>query len=587
MSVEPPLTEEQILTDIRERQEKSWPSSVPKEIAYDLGEVPLTDYLRMRAKRNPDDAVIVFYGYEMTFAELDRLSDQVAAYLLDRGVGRGDRVAVMMQNCPQFIVAFYGILKAGAVHVPVNPMFQEAELIYELEDSGAEIIFVFDSLAGLVERVIDRSPLHQVVTTSVSEYVPAEPTIPLPHGFSDEHPALAHADTWADVLAAKLPEEWPEVGLDDLAALNYTGGTTGMPKGCEHTQRHMLYTAAVTKSSRFFGMSTDNLVMLSFLPVFWIAGENTGVIYPIYAGVPCVLLTRWDPVAVMTGVDRYKANVTVGTVDNYIELIDHPDFHKYDLKSITLPAAMSFVTKLGPEFRARWRKLVGEQSVLREGSYGMTETHTNDSFIGGFQDDDYDLHARPVFCGLPMPETAFKICDFDTGEVLPVGSEGEICVKTPSLLTRYWNKPAATDAALRNGWLHTGDIGQIGEDGCLHFLGRSKEMLKVNGMSVFPSELEVLLSKHPDIEATAVIGIPDPKRGESPLAFVVISKNAKSSPDPESLRAWCKENMATYKVPQIQIVDEMPLTATGKIKKHVLTERFNESVAAAYGADRL
>jgi len=211
--------------------------------------------------------------------------------------------------------------------------------------------------------------------------------------------------------------------------------------------------------------------------------------------------------------------------------------------------------------------------VLHEAAYGMTETHTSDSFVHGFQDDNYDLDQRPVFCGLPVPGTAFKIADFETGATLPVGAEGEICVKTPSLLTGYWNKPEATAAALRNGWLHTGDIGQIGEDGCLHFLGRSKEMLKVNGMSVFPSEIEVLLSKHPDIEAAAVIGTPDARRGELPVAFILLAEGATS--DPEAIRAWCKDNMATYKVPLIEIVESMPLTDTGKIKKHVLSERYH------------
>ena len=579
MSVGSSLTEEQILADVRARQTKSWPTGVPTEVSYELGEVPLTTYLRLRAKQNSDDVAIIFYGFELTFAELDRLSDQVAAYLLEKGIGRGDRVAVMMQNCPQFIAAFYGILKIGAVHVPVNPMFQEAELVYELEDSGAELIFVLDSLAPLVSRVIDRSPLRAVVTTSLDEYVPSAPTIPLPPRLTDKFPAMAHADTWVDVLAAKLPEEWPETDLDDLAALNYTGGTTSMPKGCEHTQRHMVYTAASTYSSRFFGESSDKpAVTVSFLPVFWIAGENIGVIYPVYTGSTCILLTRWDPLAVLTAVDRYKVTVTAGTVDNYIELMEHPKVHDYDLSSISMPGTMSFVTKMSSEFRQRWSELVGDHSVLRESSYGMTETHTNDTFIGGFQEDDYDLQARPIFCGLPVPGTEFKSCDFVTGETLPVGAEGEICVRSPSLLTGYWNKPEANDAALRNGWLHTGDIGQIDEDGCLHFLGRSKEMLKVNGMSVFPTEIEVLLSKHPDVVSAAVIGIPDAKRGEQPLAFIVVSESAKGSIEADSIRAWCRENMATYKVPNIQIVDEMPLTATGKIKKHVLTDRVRDTL---------
>lgn len=571
-------SEEEFLADVRARQRTSWPADVPTEISYAFGEIPLSDHLRRRAREHPDRIAYIFYGREITFAELDQLSDKFGAYLLSQGIAPGDRVGVMMPNCPQFIIAFYGILKVGAVHVPINPMFHEAEISYELDDSGASLILVLDSLALLVDKVFDRSPLRGMVTTSIMEYVPSQPSLPLPAGF-DASPARVTGDaTWADVLASEPPSRWPATSLDALAALNYTGGTTGMPKGCEHTQRHMLYTAAAVASTRFFGTSGNGdqpMVALNFLPVFWIAGENFGVTYPVYAGTTCVLLTRWDPLAVLKAVDLYKVNAIGGTVDNYIELMDRDDFGDYNLTSIAAPGTMSFVTKMAPEFRRRWSSLVGEHSVLRESSYGMTETHTMDTFIQGFQENDYDLKARPVFCGLPMPGTDFKICDFDTSAVLPVGAEGEICVRTPSLLTAYWNKPDVTAASMRDGWLHTGDIGQITEDGCLHFLGRSKEMLKVNGMSVFPSELEVLLSQNSDIAAAAVIGIPDAARGEAPLAFVLLQPGSVGRVDAEQIRAWCKANMAGYKVPLIEIIDEMPLTATGKIKKQVLAERLD------------
>jgi len=572
------LTEELFLTDVRARQKASWPGNVPTEVSYIHGEIPLTEYLRRRAREHPDRVAYNFYGREITFAELDALSDKFGAYLLSQSVVPGDRVGVMLPNCPQFVISFYGILKAGAVHVPINPMFREAEISYELQDSEASLILVLDSLAPQVERVGDHSSIRRMVTTSIKEYVPEQPDLPLPADFDAQAAPIAGAASWADVLASEMPAQWPPVSLDALAALNYTGGTTGMPKGCEHTQRHMLYTAAATASTRFFGaaMGGDQpMVSLSFLPVFWIAGENIGVIYPIYAGTTCVLLTRWDPLAMLKAVDLYKVNATGGTVDNYIELMGRGDFGDYDLTSIAAPATMSFVTKMAPEFRRKWSSLVGEHSVLHESSYGMTETHTMDSFIAGFQANDYDLKARPVFCGLPMPGTDFTIRDFNTGAVLPIGAEGEICVRTPSLMTAYWNKPDATASALRNGWFYTGDIGQITEDGCLHFLGRSKEMLKVNGMSVFPSELEVLLSQNPDIAAAAVIGIPDTERGEAPLAFVLLQPESVGRVDAEQIRAWCKANMAGYKLPLVELIQEMPLTATGKIKKHVLAERLH------------
>ncbi|MGH3303185.1 MAG: AMP-binding enzyme [Streptosporangiaceae bacterium] len=201
----------------------------------------------------------------------------------------------------------------------------------------------------------------------------------------------------------------------------------------------------------------------------------------------------------------------------------------------------------------------------------MTETHTIDTFVTGMDDGDRDLSSRPVFCGLPMPGTELKVVGFDSGALVPLGEEGEICIRTPSLFHGYWRNPEATAAALRAGWLHTGDIGMIDDDGCLHFLGRRREMLKVNGMSVFPSEIEVLLSHHPDVQGSGVVGVADPRSGEVPVAFVQLRVAAQVSE--QSLTAWCREHMTGYKVPRIRIVDELPLTATGKVKKHVLAEQ--------------
>ncbi len=566
--------EDLYLEDLRVRQVRSWPPDLPRQITYPLGELPLTEYLRERARRDPDRSLLIFYGRRFSYAEIDQLSDSFAAFLIAAGVAPGDRVGVLLPNCPQFVIAFFGILKAAAVHVPVNPMFREDELAYELGDSGARVLLAWDALVPMVESARRKVPVDVVISTSLTEYLPAEPTLPVP-------PMAAAAGregdlSWTAVLQAELPAHWPAQDLDALAALNYTGGTTGLPKGCEHTQRNMIYTAACATSLRPASADAQAGVGLVFVPVFWIAGEDGGLIIPVFAGSTCVLLMRWDPAAVLAAIDTYGITSMAATVDNYLELMDREDFGRHDLSSLRAAGAMSFVTKLNPEIRRMWQARTHGHSVLREGAYGMTETHTIDTFVTGMDADDRDLNSRPVFCGLPMPGTKLKIVSFDSGALVPVGQDGEICIRTPSLLRGYWRKPAETAAAVREGWLHTGDIGMIDADGCLHFLGRRKEMLKVNGMSVFPSEIEVLLSGHPQVQGSGVIGMPDRRRGEVPVAFVQLREHGSENVTEEELTAWCREHMAAYKVPVIRLVGELPLTATGKVKKHVLAEQLGQ-----------
>jgi acyl-CoA synthetase (AMP-forming)/AMP-acid ligase II len=308
-------------------------------------------------------------------------------------------------------------------------------------------------------------------------------------------------------------------------------------------------------------------VVLNFVPIFWIAGEDTGLLFPLVAGATLVLMARWDAVGFMTAVERHKASFAYLLVDNAVEILDHPRTPSFDLTSLRKVRVSSFVKKLNPDFRARWRALTGADMI--EAAWGMTETHTMDSFTIGMQQDNFDLLSQPVFVGLPVPGTDFKICDFDSGALMPLGETGEICVRTPSLFKGYWNKPEASAEAIRNGFLHTGDIGVIDQQGYLHFLGRRKEMLKVKGMSVFPAEIEAMLGQHPDIAGSGVIGREDAERGQVPVAFIALGEQAVGL-DEAALSAWCRERMAGYKVPEIRLVKALPMTATGKVKKEEL-----------------
>ncbi|WP_334189240.1 AMP-binding protein [Noviherbaspirillum sp.] len=547
-------------------QRRNWPANVPAEPHYPHGEIAITDYLRAWATVQPDKPAIVFYGTTISFAQLDALSDRFAALLSTQGIRSGDRVAVMLPNCPQFHIAFYGILKLGAIHVPVNPLFKDQELLYELNDAGAEVIVVLDQLVPMVRNIRQKTPVRTVMSTSFADALPKSPTLPVPATVLE--PKIAHDGT-IDLMQAihecTAPVPQVRADLDAPAALNYTGGTTGMPKGCVHTQRDMIYTAATTCTIAEF--RPDDIV-LNFMSLFWIAGENAGLIFPVFGGNTLILLARWDPVGVMAAVEKYRVTRLGLLVDNAIEILEHPDAGKYDMRSLRATRASSFVKKINPSVRRQWQALTG--TIIAEAAWGMSETHTCDTFTRGFQDADQDLKGQPVFVGLPVPGTQIKICDFDTGALKPIGEEGEIVVRTPSLLKSYWNKPEATAESMRDGWFATGDIGVYDEQGCLHFLGRRKEMLKVKGMSVFPTELEALLGQHPAVLGSGVIGMDDPDKGQVPVAFVQVNPDAGLSE--EDLAVWCRQNMATYKVPLIRFVSQLPMTATGKVKKFELAE---------------
>ncbi|WP_458757022.1 AMP-binding protein [Afipia sp. TerB] len=561
------LSEKEYLDQLRALWSKAWPKGTPRTPQYPHGEIALSEYLRTWAKKQPERPAVIFYGNVLTYADLDRQSDRFAALLSSKGVRKGDRVAVFLPNCPQFHIVFFGILKLGAIHVPVSPLSRAFELEYELNDTDAEVIVVLDQLIETVRQVKGKTSLREMIVTSFADVIPENPAIPVPD--SVQMPRIVTADA-TDLLPALAAmgevAPLPPARLDDIAALNYTGGTTGMPKGCVHTQGDMVYTAAAN-----YGIALDtnnDSVFLSFFPEFWIAGENLGLIFPLFAGATLVLLARWDPVGVLTAIDKYKVTIMAMPVDGAVELMDHPRFKQFSLASIRQIRVVSFVKKLNPEYRRRWKELTG--TTLAESSWGMTETHTSNTFTTGFQDNDFDLTSQPIFVGLPVPGAEFKITDFETGEIVPIGEEGEIRVRTPSLLKSYWNKPEATAEALVDGWLRTGDIGVIDTDGFLHFLGRRKEMLKVKGMSVFPPEIEALLGQHPAVLGSGVVGREDADKGQVPVAFIQLKPEARGRTSPDEIQAWCKERMAVYKVPEVRIVEALPMTATGKVKKQEL-----------------
>ena len=562
-----PTDEAAYLATLHALWRKAWPAGAATAPHYPQGEQPLSEYLRAWARQQPDKPAVIYYGHTLSYAALDQASDRMATLLAEHGIRPGDRVAVFLPNSPQFHIVFFGILKLGAVHVPVSPMSRAFELAHALTDTGALALVALDELMPVVREVRAASSLRTVFVTGFADVLPAAPTLPVPDSMRGPRIACADAIELMPALAAVTgPAPAHRPGLDDIAALNYTGGTTGLPKGCIHSQRDMVYTAA-SNAGTALDLSPE-ATFLCFFPQFWIAGENLGLVFPVFSGATLVLLARWDPLGVMAAVQRYGVRLMVLPVDGAVELMDHPRFAEFDLRSLRQVRVVSFVKKLNLAYRQRWRALTG--GTLAEAAWGMTETHTSDTFTTGFQHEDFDLHAQPVFVGLPVPGTEFKICDFDTGALVPLGTEGEIRVRSPSLLKGYWGKPEATAEALVGGWLRTGDIGLLDAQGFLHFLGRRKEMLKVKGMSVFPPEIEAVLGQHPAVLGSGVIGRADAQRGEVPVAFVVVKPELRASVGPAELQAWCQSRLAGYKLPEIRLVETLPMTATGKVKKQDL-----------------
>ncbi len=560
------------LTELTERQFRAWPEEVPREPQYPFGEISLPEHLRRWAEDDPDRLALVFYGAEITFAQLDEMSDRFAGWLLECGVQPGDRVAVMLPNCPQFVIAMMGSLKVGAIHVPVSPLAQALELEHELSDAEPTVFLCLTDLRPLADPVLARLSVGTVATTSLADMLPDEPALPVPDMVSGSR---APSD-WSDILASPRAD-WVAPDIDAVAVLNYTGGTTGLPKGCQHTQRNMLYTVVTSRNATPELGPDDRAVILVYIPIFWIGGENALTASFVF-GTTLVLLTRWDADAWLQAVERYRVTNTGGTVDNYVELMEREDIGRYDLSSIKVPRAMSFVKVLTPEIRRRWQAVAGEHSLLAESAYGMTETHTLDTTTIGFQDGDRDLTTTPVFCGLPMPGTQFMIVDPETNEPLPFGQPGSILIRTPSLMKGYWRNEEATRRSISDdGWFDTGDKGFVDDDGCLHYLGRDKDMIKVNGMSVFPSEVESFLIRHPKISEAAVVAAPDERRGQIPVAFIRLTDGAVV--EPQELETWARDNMSTYKVPRFRILDEFPLTMTGKIRKVDLAAQAADWVA--------
>ena len=540
------------------RWHKVWPVWAPKRLDV---QKPVSEYVREWAKYAPNRIAISFYGRDITYGELDAMIDKLAWGLVDLGVKKGDRVAVHMENCPQFVVAYFAAQRAGAIVVPVNPMFKAAELEHEMNDSGSETLIGFGALYPELEKVRKQTRLKNVILTSLEDFIPPSPIFPPPEEAG--HQSQKYADTidYEDLLAKSRDGHICNVTdmSKDLAVLQYTGGTTGTPKGAMIT--HDALAAAVLNSYAWYRHREDD-VILGITPFFHVMGQVQLMGIFMVCGARLVIFPRFTPSLAAKAVTHYGVTFWVAAPPMIIGLLNLPELSQYDLTSFRCIATGG--APIPVELQAGLKKVAPNAAIVD--GYGLTETVSSGAACTPL------FQFRPGFVGIPQIEVDIRIMDQETGtKELPPNQEGEIVVKARAMLVGYWNKAEETKEMLRDGWLYTGDIGLMDEDGYIKFLGRTRELIKCSGFSVFPAEVEDLLFKHPAVKEVAVIGVSDPYRGESPKAFVVLKADYAGIVTGQELLEWSKDNMAAYKRPKfIEFREELPKNNAGKLLRRVL-----------------
>lgn len=529
----------------------------------DYPEYLVHDLLEEAARTHPRRAMTVFNGGRLSYAEVNALADRFAGGLAALGIRPGDRVALHLPNCPQFPIAFYGTLKAGAVAVPVNPLYKGQDLAGILEDSGARLLVTLTKLYPAAREVRGGLPLEHVVVTSIKEYLPGR--LRLLFGLFKEKKEGHAYPRGEDVLRFQdLLRHGVHIGGGarepwDVAVLQYTGGTTGVPKAAMLTHRNLVANA-LQGLHWFPTLRRGKEVFAGALPFFHVYGL-TGVLNVGTAmAATLVLFPQFNAREVLAGVARHRITFFAGVPAMYVAMSHLKDLARYPLTSVKF--FFSGAASLPPEVKERFERL--SRARLAEG-YGLSEaspiTHVNPG--QGLQ--------KTASIGIPLPDTEARVVDLETGErELGIGEEGELVIRGPQVMKGYWNRPEETAAALRDGWLHTGDVARVDEDGYFFIVDRKKDMVIVGGFNVYPREIEDLLYEHPAVKEAAVVGVSHPLRGETLVAYVVPREDVK----PAEIVGFCRERLPAYKVPRkVRVVDAIPKTLVGKALRRVIREQ--------------
>lgn len=539
-----------------------YPAGVSPELAAD--HATLLDAWDTHLRVRPDAAAVHYFDATLTFAEVTAAADRLACALRANGVQPGDRLAVYLQNDPQWLVALLAAWKSGAVPVAVNPMLRAKELLHILADSGATALVCLDSLYPQVRDIAADTALHTVVTTHPLDMTPAAgmpaavaATVPARQSFSG---TLDWHEVMTSSAAVAPPAPRPRAG--DVGALVYTSGTTGRQKGAMNLQSAMMHSSTVY--CRWWDLQPDRDVIVGLAPVFHITGLIAGLGVHIVSGAPVVLMHRFDAEETLSAIERWRGTFMIGASTAFIALTNHPALSRFDVSSLTktpsggAPVSQALIDRV--HAAAGW--------TLR-GAYGMTET-TSPTHLGPVDvDPPTDPESGATAVGVPVPGARVRIVDLDDGHDLPPGETGEIVVSGPMVIPGYWQLPKESAHAVRDGWLHTGDIGRMTDDGWLFVVDRLKDLINAGGYKVFPRDVEDVLYEHPAVLEASVVGVPDDYRGETVRAFVSLVRGASATP--EELIDFCRDRMAAYKYPRsIVILDELPKNAAGKLLKREL-----------------
>lgn len=551
-------------------EHRPWLANYPEEIPATLTykSEPVQNYLTSAAKEFPNKSAIHFMGKEMSYETLHEHACKLASYLQKLGLEKGDRVAIMLPNCPQAVISYYGILLAGGVVVPTNPLYTEREIEYQMKDSDAKAIITLDILFPRVSKVFTQTNLKHIIVTAIKDYLPFPKNLIYPfiqkkqYGItvSVKHEGCHHLLTEIIKQSNKDIKSFSVDFEEDLAIIQYTGGTTGAPKGVMLTHKNLVSNAAMS-NAWLYKCKRGEEIILAIIPFFHVYGMTAVMILSVMQGQKMVLLPKFDPEQTLKTIEKQRPTLFPGAPTIYIGLLNHPDLSKYDLSSID--SCISGSAPLPVEVQEKFEEITGGKLV--EG-YGLTESSpvTHSNFL-------WDRPRIKGSIGVPWPDTDAAILSFETGEPLPPGEIGEIAVKGPQVMKGYWNKPEETDQVLRDGWLLTGDLGYMNEEGYFFVVDRKKDMIIAGGFNIYPREIEEVMYEHPSVQEVVVAGVPDPYRGETVKAYIVLKERATTTE--EELNAFARKHLASYKVPRMyEFRSELPKTAVGKILRRALVE---------------
>ena len=509
---------------------------------------------------DPSGTALSYFDGSLNRTELDEQSDALASALLAGGFQRGDRLAVYLQNVPQFVVCMVGTWKAGGVMVSINPMSRTRELTYLLKDSGAKVLVCLETLYDEVAReVVPGTDVRLVLTTSELEYQTRHDERLFKGISRQRHEGTTDFTALLEEHRGEVP---PPVSFasDDIAFLTYTSGTTGVPKGAMNTHRNVVFTAAVYRDWARFGSGGS---IFGIAPLFHITGLIGHIAVSLLAPMPLVLAYRFEPQVVLDALLEHRPTYTIGAITAFNALLNAPQFTKDHFSSFT--SVYSGGAAISPTAEAAFLAATGKQV---HNAYGLTETTSPMTLTPFGSPSPVDPTSGALAVGVPVPSTVVRIQDED-GKDVPLGEVGEIVADGPQVVAGYWGKSEETEANLPGGALKSGDVGFMNPDGWVFIVDRKKDMINASGYKVWPREVEDVLAEHPAVRESAVVGVPDEKRGETVKAFVSLKPGATATP--EELIEHCKQRMAAYKYPRsVVLIDELPKTVTGKILRREL-----------------